>query len=614
MADTGKKELAIRAGIEGADGVGKAADKALSPWEVKAKAVGRALKDAFVGAFSDMAKVVTVGQAITFSRALDEARKFREEVGRLSAVGGPVGQLRGQIDLLGRSKLLRESEIISASRGLGRLTYDAKGSMAALGALQDEALATGETLADKLPIGATLMNGLGVAGGKVGDELGRVRTLADSLGTNGGLLGAEDRLQAISGLLGEIGAKTDGDRAKLEAMALGLGKGLGPEAGKRVVGAILGDVTKDRRGWERFAGMGRGALSDDQGNLRVDKAMEALERGQAKLRQIKDRGTQQLVAANLFGGDYQAGSAFMNADFGSLRAEAERAKSSSKTGAEADAFRGSAAGQAIGRQLDMERNARASAEAALPIADAAQGFLAKNPIAGGIGLNMGVNLAGQGLGGMLGKMGQALMGGGEAVAKGGAAAGASVAAGGAAAGASMRAGAAGGGAGGASLLGKLGLVAAAGAGGYAVGTALDEHFGMSDELSGSRHEDFRSDAQLDNAQLSAEVKANRAKRKADQADRARRILSQFNDVRSDSAYVSGPASVSVKQLAGDDAALQRLAAGTQTGSVNTAGLGPESVAMIKAAIESAKLNITITNNSDSPVTANNAQNGAGMRN
>jgi len=612
-----KNELAIRAGIEGVEDVGKAADKALSPWERGAKTVGKELSGAFRQATSDIARTLTVANAISFGKAIDDARKYREEIGRLSARQGPVGVLRAEVTALGRQKLLSDSEIVTSTRGLDRITYQARGARAALGGLQDEALATGETLADKLPIGATIMNGLSVEGAKVGRELGRVRALADAFGTSGGLLAAEDRLQAISGLLSEIAPKTDADRAKLEAMAVGLGAKLGPEAGRRVTSAILGDVTKDRRGWERFAGMRRGELSNEDGSLNVEKSMQALERGQQKLKRMNvDAGTRQLIAANLFGGDYQAGAAFMGANFGDLRRAALSAQPSTKTAAEADAFRASEAGQAIARQQQLERGARGAAEGLLPVADAAQGFLGAHPVAGAVGLGVGANLAGAGASGLLSKMGEALGFGGRAVAEGGKAAGSAVAAGGAAAGASLRAGAAGSVAGGAagSLLGKVGLAGAALAGGYALGSYADEKLGLSDELSGTRSEDFRYDKMADDAQLTKEQKASKAKRTADRADRAQKILAQFGAAGSDNPYVASAATLESKTLASGDAALQRLAAGASSGKVDVSGLGPESVAMIAKAVENAKIHLTIVNNSDSPVVANNQQGAGGVKN
>lgn len=425
MAD-GNKDVKLTAGIEGADEVGKAAAKALAPWESGAKKVGGALKGAFVGAFQDAARLVTVSNAISLDKAFESARKYRSEIGLLSATAGPVGQLRAQIDGISRQKLLREGEVVSAARGLGRITGSSKDALLALGALSDEAAATGETLTEKLPLGAALMNGLGTSAADVGSELGRVRTLADSLGTSGGLLAAEDRLTAMSGLLSEIGTKTDADRAKLEALALGLGNGLNKEAGKRASAAIIASISGNREQFAAVAGLKIGALTNADGSLNVDAALEAAQKNQAQIRrQTKDRGLQQILASARFGGDRQAGAAFLDADFTKIRAEAA-AKPSTKTVGEADAYRKSEAGQAEQRQQDAERNARAAAEKLLPVADKLAALLSAHPIAGGFGANLGINLTGQLLGGLLGGLGKTLIGRAGGGAAGAAAAAAGV--------------------------------------------------------------------------------------------------------------------------------------------------------------------------------------------
>jgi len=603
MADGSKKDIKITAGIEGVEDVGKGADKALTPWEKKAQAAGAAIKSAFTGAFQDITRVLTVGNAISFAQAIDSARKFREDVGRLSATAGPVGQLRAQIDAIGNAKLLRASEIIDADRGLGRIVYSAKNAMGAIGGLQDEALATGETLQQKLPLGAALMNGLGVAGNKVAGELGRVRDLADSLGTSGGLLAAEDRLTNMAGLLEEIGAKTDSDRAKLEALALGLGKGLGAQAGARAAGGILGALSGNREQFAALAGMKITALTNDDGSLNVDAAAKALPRIQQWIRrQSKDRGMQQMIATGLVGGDRQAGAALLNGDVTAILAAAGNAKDTGKTAGEAAAFRGSEAGQAIGRQIAMERNARNTAESLLPVADAAQGYLANHPLAGTMALGVGGNLAGAGIGGALSAMGKELMGGGRAVSAGGAEAERAMAAGGEKAAAALTAG---------SAAAKLGLIAGAGFIGYHVGQIIDEKLGISDDIAGNSKEQWKERTAEDNAAAEAQVKASREKRKTT----AKRLVAAIR-AGQEGNYDSKDAVGQILQETGTDkdVAMQRLVSGVPKGSVDVTGLSPESAAMIVEAIKTGFSNVKIENHSESPVTVNSAQSTGTLKN
>jgi hypothetical protein len=602
MAD--KKDIKITAGVEVDAAAGKAADQLFAPWESGARKVGSAIKSAIGGAISDVTRVLTVGNAISFGQAIESARKYREEVGRLSATAGPVAQLRTQINAIGSAHLLRASEIVEADRGLGRIVYSAKNAMGAIGGLQDEALATGETLAQKLPLGAALMNGLGVAGSGVADELGRVRGLADALGTSGGLLAAEDRLTAMSGLLTEIGTKTDADRGKLEAMALGLGKGLGAQAGTKASTTILSDLSRDRRGWERMTGMSRGALTNEDGSLNVAASMDALERGQRVLNRIQDRGTRQLVAANMFGGDYQTGNAFLHADIRAMREAAKNARNTGKTAGEAAAFRGSEAGQAIARQIAMENTARTTAEGFLPIADASQSLLAAHPLAGGMALGVGGNLAGQGVGAVLGKMGEVLMGGGRSVATGGGMAEKAMAAGGEKAAASLTAG---------GIAAKGGLIAAAGLVGYTIGSYLDRKFGISDRLAGTDAGSQKERNRADDALLSGD-QADRKRSRQAKAIKIAEALARTQKLREAGADVSGRQDL-VENLAGEDSALRKLANARAAGdTINAAGMTGDSIGILKAAIESANLKVTIENHSDAPVVADAQQNSKGMKN
>ncbi len=486
---TGGTDLKLTAGIDGADEVGKAAQKALSPWEAGAKKVGNALKSAFTDAVKDVGKLVLLSNAISLDKAFSEARKYRTEIGLLSSTGaGSVGGLRAQLESLSKTKLIRESDLVAATTSLGRMTYTSKTALSAMGALTDEAQATGETLQQKLPLGAALMGGMGIAANNVGDELDRVHTLADRLGTSGGLLAAEDRLTAMSGLLSEIGAKSDGARGKFEAMALGLGKGLSPEQGKRAAGTILSTLSGQREKFAAIAGMNVNALTDKNGNVNVENMMQAAEKTQAWVRrQSKDRGMQQMIAASLFGGDRQAGAAFLNADFADIRMAAAKAAPTGTTALAANVYRTGEAGRAEQNQQNAEREARKSAESLLPMADAVAEAMAKHPISGGILGNMGLNLGAQGVGAGLGGL-LSLIGG-----KGGGKVGGAL---GVATGAVQQVyvtnwpggglgGGPGGVGGGPGMLGTLGTAAGALSIGMAIGAAADQQFGISDYLSGT---------------------------------------------------------------------------------------------------------------------------------
>lgn len=408
----GKDELKIRAGIEGVDEVGRAADKALSPWETKGRAAGKVLKDAFSSAASDMTRILTVSNAISFGKALDDARRYREEIGRLSVPAGPIGRLRGDIEWISKKTLLPEGEIIKAERGLGRITYNFRGAKDALIALNAEALDTGETLGDKLPLGATLMGALSTKGEDVGHELGRIRALAEDLGTEGGTQAVHDRLVAIKDVLGQISTKTDEDKAKIEALAAGLGKGFGAEGGKRVAAGLISHVTGNARGYERFLNMRPGESLDEHG--RVADPLAMLEKAQQKLLRLAggDKGRARFIAGQTLGHETAAG--LFSADFAAIRAAAASGRRSHVAEKQADDFSASEAGQAEARRLEQERKAREAAEKLLPVADAAQGFFAEHPLLGPLVAHAGLKVAGHYAGSLFG--GGAASGGGGALA------------------------------------------------------------------------------------------------------------------------------------------------------------------------------------------------------
>ena len=395
-----KNDLKIKAGVEGADEIGRAADKALTPWESRAKVAGKALKAAFQDAATDIVRVVTLGNAISFQRAMEEANKYRQEIGRLSANNGPVGALRDQVDGLSKSKLIGEQEIVSSIRGLQHMSGRAGEAMVALGALKDEADATGETLTEKLPLVNALMSHMGVSTGDVASELGRVRAIADTL--NMPLKDAEDRITGIADVLGTVGTKADADRAKLEALALVLGKGQSAEVGKRSAATIIADMSHNRRDWERKAGMPLGALTNDDGTLNISKTIDAKEQVQRMMLKAAhgDKKTAMFLYKNHFGGSWETASAEVNTDWNEVR-RAAGAKPSGKTADEAEAFRKSKAAEAERRRLAIERESRKSAEEVQPVADKFDVFLAKHPILGGLGLGaggrLGIKVAGWGL-------------------------------------------------------------------------------------------------------------------------------------------------------------------------------------------------------------------------
>ncbi len=398
MAGDIKKDAKITVGVEGAEDVGAAANKAFAPWEQAGARVGNTIKsvgNTIAGlaqtAISDMTRIASAAAGVNAAQGVASFRALEDQIARLGAASGSgLGQVREQIGAAARQAQLGETAVAAWAKGVGRLTYDYRQGAQQISAFNAEALATGRSAEEMAPLAVALHNTLGLAG-DASDELGRMRAMADALGTTGGPAALADRLVAVSGILDTLGHKTAEQRHNIEAMVAGLGKGLSADGQTRVTSRILGDIAKDPRGYERMLGLKKGELVDEQGHIK--DPMRVLELTQAHLlkRGGGNREHARMIAANMLGGDYEAGSALLNADVGAMRAAANLGPSGAAATAAA-AYQASEAGKVAEAGNERERRQRALGGAISPYVLGIEQTAAAHPL-----LTMGALSAGGGL-------------------------------------------------------------------------------------------------------------------------------------------------------------------------------------------------------------------------
>src|SRR5215831_15060785 len=113
MAD---KEAKVKVGVEGAEEVGRAAEKAVGPWEEAGKRaksgwkefgkdVGEGLKQ--VG--SDLIRVATAARAISFAQAVQSSMQYRQETTRTAiATGQSLKAVRSELESISKATLQTE--------------------------------------------------------------------------------------------------------------------------------------------------------------------------------------------------------------------------------------------------------------------------------------------------------------------------------------------------------------------------------------------------------------------------------------------------------------------------------------------------------------------------
>ncbi len=436
MAD---KDAKISIGIEGADEVARAADRALRPWtsagnaaKTAVEGVGKAFADTVRQTASDVARGVTAFAAFDLGSRIPSVIQYREEVARLSVVAGQSAEsMRDKFAAQEKQTLQSRQANEEFAKSFGRLTYNYKDATEAAAALGNEAIASNRSLSEMAGVGKVIYD----ATQKISaapEVLGRIRAQADALKTVGGVDALRDQFEGLGGVIARMSTQTPEQLGRFSASVAAIGKGLRPEQAKEAQQSIMGKVFGDTRATDRFlrsAGeLKKGeSILDEYGQVKDASAtLAAYQR--AWREQAGSMGESKRLSRMYFGD--VGGASFMRAQFDEVQGLAP------STGADdaAAKLRTSEEGKRKQAQLATRGAQDDMAAKTLPAVDAVLGFARDNPLTAGIGALVGPGLAAKGIGWGLSAAGSALFGGGAAAAGGGAAAGALAAGGAGAAG------------------------------------------------------------------------------------------------------------------------------------------------------------------------------------
>lgn len=376
---TGKK--AKKSAKEFDDAWGDTTKKAGANW----KWFGDTIASSVESTVSDISRVINIANGISFVKAVESARSYDATIGRMSAqTGQRVQDLRNRFESFSKAKLIPEEEAAALSKTLGRATYDAIGAQKAIGGLADEAVATGKDASEMIPLGTTLHNVFGIAG-DTSDALKSIRGQAEAMGTVGGPAVIQDQLVKLDGVLSSISAKAPGARQQVTALLTAMqGQSQDPNRGAKVFGGLAGFMQSHQVQLARAMHVDPRELTDEEGKIKPEMI------GKFQKQFLKDYGKKKYgyeIAVNTFGSEV-AKAIFSGHDYAAEAKAAEGATSNAAAEKQAQ-FAGSDPGKRLAAQQEAARNARKSAEGAMPALDALNNVAAQHPFLAAIGLNVG---------------------------------------------------------------------------------------------------------------------------------------------------------------------------------------------------------------------------------
>jgi hypothetical protein len=407
------------------------------------RGVGKAVGDAVGGAITDVGRLITASAAINLSGARQQAIQLEEGYTRAGIAGRRSFQdVAGGVERTSKAILEQPDRVLAWGNAVGRLTYNYQGLEKAAEAAGKEGIADNQSLGDLQGFTVTLRNVLGVSG-DTADALARVRGQAEKLGTVGGAAALRDQIEAASGALSQFASNTDQQRNKITALVGVLGQGLKPVQAQQVQQSVLGRISSDPIGIQRF--LGRNIL-DKQGQ--IEDPAKVIQDVVTKVEKTYGPQARRVLQQN-FGAvaGAQLDNLFKGGKFDEIGKVAQAGPSQQADTAQRQLVE-SAAGRRTANELEKQRKLRESVSGDSLIGKASDAIgkaAAKNPLLTGAGAAVGTRLLGIGVS----KLAGTVFGGGAAA--------------GAGAGTGATAGTAG--------AGAAGTVAAAGLGTLAAGAA-----------------------------------------------------------------------------------------------------------------------------------------------
>jgi hypothetical protein len=380
----GDKDARITVGIEGADDVARAADRATAPWRRAGEAVagsfrraGQAISSQLEQVGMDMLRTVTVMRTLDMRSAVDGARSYREEVTRFGIVAREsVGGVRLGFEQLSKMTLEGEPALVAWSRGVGRLTYDYTGAIVSAKALHDESVATGKSFDEMGQLGVVMHESLGVAD-QMDTALGKIRAQAEALGTVGGAAAFQDQILALGGALTGVATQSEQARSRVTALLGILGKGYSAPQAQQIQQSVFGGLLANANGLSLVLGHDvlneKGELADPARTLREAQAFYQ--------RLVPNKRLRRMMLRQQYGN--LGGSAIERGDFSEQAVSTIAALPPSRRASRAaEQFEATDAGKALKTQLEAQRHMRDAAEALVGLQDKWGETFASSPLAG----------------------------------------------------------------------------------------------------------------------------------------------------------------------------------------------------------------------------------------
>jgi len=581
-----RRDAEITVGAD-ASQVERAAAAAKAAW----KDAGESIKEAFGSAtrtiVTGLGEVALAQGKVNFAAQHAQVREFEASSARLAvAMGRDLTSVRNELEQTGVAIGKRPQEVAAWATELNKLTYGAGDATESIRAMTGLAAETGRSAEDYRGLAVELTT-VGHAAGDTANVIGVMQAQAEKLGTVGGIAAFADQVQGLQEVISRFAVSSERDFLKVTALAGALGKGLSPAAAARVQQGAFGALASDPLKWERYLGH---EITDEHGQIKDPAKV---------LQEITEKTKRR------YGGDARR---VLMLNFGAETGAAMNAAHFDEAAKAAGLGASGAAGAAQQRLLDTDAGRRQVAEAQLAessrallgsstllgrAADALQKFSAHNPIAGTFAATMGSAALATfmskqtGAGGLIEQLTPGISTfrglGKGAGALGGLAKG----------------------------VGSGVAVLGAAAGGYELGSALDETLGISNWISGTT-ESGTGYSRLkggSNAQFATDVAANQGRIAAiRRSNAALRSLTtagsaDFGGLTAEDALAARTASSHVVQsnaalATGGEAAIPALVAKLRKGNKDMSDAAAEKIAR---AVAAALKNVKIVNASSGPV-------------
>jgi len=227
------------------------------------------IKGAVSGVLSDMGRVLTVANTISFAHARESAVSFEAATTRMGiATGQTYDALKGKIYDVSKATGELPDKIGGWQKAIGQATYNMGGALDSFEGFREFGLTIGRLPEEIAPFAKAMMWASGSAD-KAKSSTAELRAQAEKFGTIGGVAALADQYAKIGDMQGRI---LGGAGAMSGALAA-LGKGLDPRMAEGVQGTLLGSLAGDPQGWSRAikTHMGDGAVKqtfDEYGRVR----------------------------------------------------------------------------------------------------------------------------------------------------------------------------------------------------------------------------------------------------------------------------------------------------------------------------------------------------------